>query len=163
VPLIFFFQAVRLVIEAWSARGVPRRRRRRTRRNATLGVVGLCALALVPTAPLLAAPRLAYRNLQSWTTTDEMASTFGWVRRHTPKPGAGHIPVDRRDGFGRPERPQVANWQAIPSARLAEWRRRIDQLVGGRQYFDGDGWHGNLPDLRRAYNSLTLHQVQEIA
>jgi hypothetical protein len=163
VPLIFFFQAVRLTVAAWTARGVPRRRRRRSRRRAELGLAALCAIALVPTAPLLAAPRLVYRNLKSWTTTDEMASAFGWVRRHTPKSATCIIPVDRQDAFERTERAQVANWQAIPYDRLQEWRRRIDQLVGGPQYFEGNGWHGNLPDLRDAYNSLTVEQVRRVA
>lgn len=163
VPLIFFFQAILLTVEAWSAQGVPRRRRRRARRRAALGAVALCAVALIPTAPLLAAPRLVFRNLKSWTTTDEVASAFGWVRRHTPKTATCIVPVDRQDAFERTERAQVANWQAITYDRLREWLRRIDQLVGGKRYFDGNEWHGNLPDLRQAYNSLTVDQVQRIA
>jgi hypothetical protein len=55
------------------------------------------------------------------------------------------------------------NWQAIPYDRLGEWKRRIDQLVGGADYFDGHGWHGDLKDIRAAFDSLSLVQIKRIS
>jgi hypothetical protein len=163
VPLVFFFQAVRLARRAASLQGISRRRRRRARRNAALAFVVIIAVALVPTSPLLAAPRFVYRNVQAWTKADDVAEAFNWVRRHTPKATVCIVPVDRQDAFVRGERAIVANWQAIPYDRLGEWRRRVERLVGGPAYFHGRGWRGGLPDLRHAYNQLTLQQVRAIA
>ncbi len=163
VPLVFFFQAVRLAIEAVRVQTTSRRRRRRTRRRGYLAFAVIVVIAVFPTAPLLAAPRLIRRNVQAWTTSDNVSMTFDWVHRNLPPTTTCIFPVDRQDAFDRAAVPQVANWQAIPYDRLGEWKRRIDQLVGGASYFDGRGWHGGLEDMRHAFNSLTLEQVNRIA
>ena len=104
---------------------------------------------------MLAAPRLIRRNVQSWTTVDNMADAFGWVRKNLPHSTTCIFPLDRQDAFARAEVPQVVNWQAIPYDRLGEWKKRVDQLVGGASYFDGDVWRGGR-DIRTAFDSLTL-------
>jgi hypothetical protein len=106
---------------------------------------------------------MVQRNFEAWTATDHVADAFDWVRRHTPTSTRCIVPVDRQDAFDRAERPIVANWQAIPYDRLPEWKRRIDALVGGESYFEGSGWHGDLDDLRAAYNRLSARQVTAIA
>jgi hypothetical protein len=163
VPLVFFVQGVRLLLEAFAARNVPRRRRRRVRRRAWLGAAALVLIALVPTSPLFAAPRLIVRNVQDWTEEDDVADSFAWIRDNTTSTTTCIVPITRQDAFALTERPQVANWQAIPYDRLVEWKRRIDQLVGGRRYFAGDQWHGSLDDLQDRYDGLTAEQVQRIA
>ena len=85
------------------------------------------------------------------------------MRENTPTDTRCIVPVDRQDAFDRSERPEVANWQAIPYDRLAEWKRRIDGLVGGSQYFAGSNYHGDLPKLRAAYNRLTTAQIDALA
>lgn len=162
VPLVFFFQAFRYAHRI-ATTGTSRRRRRRGRRRAALVVVATFAIALVPTTPLLAGPRMVVRNVEAWTTVDHMARAFEWVRDNTPTTTRCIVPVDRQDAFDRTERPIVANWQAIPYDRLPEWRRRIDALVGGAGYFAGSGWHGDLEDLREAYDGLSTEQVDAIA
>jgi hypothetical protein len=163
VPLLFFFQAFRwarrIVVEGRTGR----RRSQRARRGAALVVVATVLVALFPTTPLLAGPRMVRRNFEAWTTTDHVANAFGWIREHTPTSTRCIVPVDRQDAFDRAERPIVANWQAIPYDRLPEWKRRIDALVGGESYFSGSGWHGDLHDLRAAYNRLSAAQVTAIA
>src|SRR5262249_46230199 len=155
VPLVFFFQsfrwARRIVIEGRTGR----RRERRAKRDATLVVVATVLIALFPTTPLFAGPRMVRRNFEAWTTTDHVAEAFDWIREHTPEPTRCIVPVDRQDAYDRTERPSIANWQAIPYDRLPEWKRRIDALVGGKAYFAGSGWHGDLADLRAAYNRLS--------
>jgi hypothetical protein len=163
VPLVFFFQAVRLALAALQAEGAPRRRRRRSRRAGMLGLAALVAVALLPTAPLLAAPRFVVRNVAAWTKEDDVARAFDWVRRNTPDTTTCIVPLDRQDAFARTERPQVVNWQAIRYDELEEWKRRVDQLVGGRRYFAGDSWHGDLADIRARYDGLTFEQIQRIA
>jgi Domain of unknown function (DUF6798) len=145
------------------AQGVSRRRRRRMRKRGYLALVAIVLIAVFPTAPLLAAPRLIRRNVQSWTTVDDISVAFGWVRRNLPESTTCIFPLDRQDAFERAAVPQVVNWQAIPYDRLGEWKRRIDQLVGGADYFDGSGWHGDLVDIRDAFDSLTLPQIDRIA
>jgi hypothetical protein len=159
---VFFFQAIRYARELASPIGAGRRKRRRARQSARLIIAATIAIAVLPTAPLLAAPRMIKRNLAAWTTVDHDARAFSWVRDNTPNTTC-IFPVDRQDSFERSERPQVANWQAIPYDRLPEWKRRIDALVGGAEYFDGPGWHGDLPDLRAAYNRLTIGQIDALA
>lgn len=163
VPLVFFFQAIRLALVALAAEEMPRRRRRRAQRRGWLGLAALTVIALVPASPLVAAPRLVFRNFESWTHVDEVAQAFAWVRDNVPDTATCIVPIERQDAFVRSERAQVANWQAIPYDRLPEWKRRIDQLVGGRDYFDGHGWHGSLDDLADRYDGLTTKQVQRIA
>jgi hypothetical protein len=99
----------------------------------------------------------------AWTTDDTMADSFGWLRHNLPHNTTCIFPLDRQDAFERAEVPQVVNWQAIPYDRLGQWKRRIDQLVGGADYFDGHGWHGDLSKIRAAYSSLTLEQINQIA
>lgn len=163
VPLVFFLQAVRLAIAAARSEGVSRRRRRQLRRRGYVGVVAIILIAVFPTAPLLAAPRFIRRNVQAWTTVDNIAESFGWVRRNLPKNTTCIFPLDRQDAFERAEVPQVVNWQAIPYDRLGQWKTRIDHLVGGPDHFDGPDWHGDLKDIRAAYDSLTLEQIERIA
>ncbi|MGZ4799711.1 MAG: DUF6798 domain-containing protein [Acidimicrobiia bacterium] len=163
VPLVFFFQSFRYARQLAQTKGVSRRKRRRARRDAALVVVATLAIAVLPTSPLLAAPRMISRNFKAWTTVDHMARAFDWVRENTPTDTHCIFPVDRQDSFDRSERPQVANWQAIPYDRLAEWKSRIDDLVGGPGYFAGSDWHGDLPTLRAAYNRLTTEQIDHIA
>lgn len=163
VPLVFFFQAVRLAVAALQLHGTSRRRRRRVRRRGYLALVVIVVIAVLPTAPLLAAPRFIRRNVESWTTVDNMAGAFAWVDKNLPDSTTCIFPLDRQDAFDRAAVPQVANWQAIPYDRLSEWKRRIDQLVGGASYFHGPGWRGGVEDIRAAFNSLTLEQVDRIA
>jgi hypothetical protein len=163
VPLVFFFQAFRYARQLATREGASRRRRRRARRDAALVIVATLAIAVLPTSPLFAAPRMIRRNIAAWTAVDHEARVFDWVRENTPKGVRCIFPVDRQDAFERAERPQVVNWQAIPYDRLPEWKSRIDDLVGGPQYFAGSGWHGDLPVLRAAYNRLTTAQIDRIA
>jgi hypothetical protein len=163
IPLIFYFQAFGFVLSlATSARG-NRRRRRRGRRNAAFVLVATLAIAIVPTSPLLAAPRMIRRNYAAWTTVDHVARAFDWVRVNVPEGVRCIVPVDRQDAFDRSEHPIIANWQAIPYDRLDEWKRRIDDLVGGPGYFSRPGYHGDLPTLRAAYDRLTTGQMQALA
>lgn len=163
VPLIFFFQAFRYAHQLARTNGVSRRRRRRARRDATLVIAATLAIALLPTSPLFAGPRMIRRNIVAWTTVDHEARAFEWIRDNTPTNTRCIFPIDRQDAFERAERAQVVNWQAIPYDRLLEWKVRIDDLVGGSQYFAGSGWHGDLDDLRAAYNRLPTNQVERIA
>lgn len=163
VPLIFFFQAFRFAHHLASTPGTSRRQRRRHRRDAALVITATLAIAILPTAPLLAGPRMIQRNFKAWTTVDHQAQAFDWIREHTPVNTRCIVPVDRQDAFDRTERPIVANWQAITYDRLPEWKRRIDDLVGGPDYFAGSGWHGDLSNLRAAYFRLTADQIGTIA
>jgi hypothetical protein len=160
---VFFFQAVRLALRALSPEGVNRRRRRRARRRGVVAIAAVVVIAIVPSSPLFAAPRLIARNFDDWTEADDMAAAFHWVRDNTPTTTTCIVPVTRQDAFVHGERPLVANWQAIPYDRLPEWKRRIDQLVGGSAYFEGHGWRGSLDDLRDRYEGLLLGQVRQIA
>jgi hypothetical protein len=167
VPLVFFIQGVRWALPVATPEGTNRRQRQRQRRQGrrrvALGFIALVVLAVFPTSPLIAAPRMVKRNFEAWTNVDDMKEAFHWIRDNTPPSTTCIFPVDRQDSFVHAERPQVANWQAIPYDRLDEWKTRIDHLVGGRRYFAGDEWHGSLPDLRDAYDGLTLRQVNRIA
>jgi hypothetical protein len=163
IPLVFFFQAFRYAHELATSEERSGHRRRNGRRDARLVIAATLAIALLPTAPLLAAPRMVARNVEAWTRDDHIASAFDWVRENTPTDTRCIFPVDRQDSFDRAERPQVANWQAIPYDRLPEWKSRIDDLVGGPAYFEGADWHGDLPDLRAAYNRLTPPQIEAMA
>ena len=163
IPLIFFFQAFNFARRLAQPTGVNRSRRPRARRDATLVIVATLAVAMFPTSPLFAAPRMIRRNYVAWTTVDHVAEAFDWVRENTPKDVRCIFPVDRQDAFDRSERAEIANWQAIAYDRTAEWKRRIDALVGGPQYFAGSNYHGDLPKLRAAYNRLTTAQIDAIA
>jgi hypothetical protein len=163
VPLVFFFQAFRYARKIARPPGANRRKRRRARREATFVLAATLAIAVLPTAPVFAAPRMIRRNIAAWTTVDHESRAFDWVRKNTPTGTSCIFPVDRQDSFDRAERPQIANWQAIPYDRLGPWKKRIDELIGGPAYFSGPGWHGDLPSLRAAYNRLTSAQIDALA
>ena len=58
-------------------------------------------------------------QLESWTTDRRHRRRVRLDPPRTlPKTTTLHLPVDRQDAFERAERPQVANWQAIPYDRL---------------------------------------------
>jgi hypothetical protein len=163
VPLIFFYQAFVLAHRLTTEPRPERTDRRRARRNAGAVIAVALVIAIFPTNPVFAGPRMIRRNIAAWTTVDQMAEAFDWVRENTPKDARCVFPVDRQDVYDRAERASISNWQAIPYDRLQEWKIRIDQLVGGASYFDGPEWHGDLPDLRAAYNRLTTAQIDAIA
>lgn len=170
VPLVFFVQAVATIRQRRSARPEthlgPRRARRARqlrRRAVVAATVVVVAVALLPTAPLLAGPRMIRRNVAAWTAPDPTADAFRWVRDHTPRGITCIFPITRQDSFSRAERPQVASWQAIRYDRLATWHERASRLVGGPSYFAGRVWHGDLADLAAAYEHLSAEQVGAIA
>jgi hypothetical protein len=153
VPLFFAMHAMRWIVERWDT----------DRARALLAVGVVCSVALVLSAPLLAAPRMVLANVKAWTGTDHFASAFDWLHNNTPSTTTCIVPPDRQDYFERAARPTVANWQAIRYDAVAEWRSRIDALLGTDTHFDGPGWHGELTGLRASYDRLTAAQVTKLA
>jgi hypothetical protein len=157
IPLLFWYQLVERVIElrlreddrAW------------WRRRSTVLAGGAVVIALAVTSPVLAAPRLAVRNVRSWTRADPEADAFRWIRAHTPTTTRCVVPVDRQDAFALGERPIVGNWQAIRYDDVAGWKHRVDALVGGGATFP-DG-AVDLPFVRAAYDRLTELQMLSLA
>ena len=103
------------------------------------------------------------RNVEAWTTVDHMANAFDWVRENTPE-DVLHLP-GRPPGLVRPRRAAAGRELAgDPLRPAAEWKRRIDELVGGADYFAGPGWHGDLPNLaRRVQPAHAPTQIDRIA
>ena len=135
-----------------------------------LAVLGI-AFATVVTSPLGAGPRMISRTLAAWTTPDNEADAFTWIRDHTPRSTRCLVPIDRQDAFMRAERPIVVNWQAIRYDDIEEWPRRVLELVGGTRYFTDAHASGritgrrggDLQSLRGAYNALSQGQIVTIA
>jgi len=121
------------------------------------------SVAVVPTTPLLAGPRAAARTAGAWVRTDPEADAFAWVRRHLPARETCIFPPTRQDSFWRAQRPQVANWQALRQDALAEWRRRVTDLVGGAAAFTGPGWTGEPGRLAARYDRLGTGRVRALA
>ncbi|MGZ4676976.1 MAG: hypothetical protein ACXV8Y_10645 [Acidimicrobiia bacterium] len=157
IPLLFFFQLVERVLDLRAHEGVKPWWRRRSAVLATGGLM----MAVVVTAPLLAAPRMVRRTVHAWIEDDPQADAFNWLSDHTPPSLRCVVPVDHQDEFFRGERPMVANWQAIRYDRLGEWKRRIDALVGGPAFFTGG--FVDLAQLRAAYDHLTREQITAVA
>jgi hypothetical protein len=159
IPLVFFFQLVRRVLElAEREAGTPWWRRR----SVVLAVVGL-AVATTITSPLLAAPRMVARTVGAWVDHDDDADAFRWLAGHTAPSLRCVVPVDRQDAYERAERPIVANWQAIRYDDLDGWKRRVDALVGGPGFFGTEDRAADLPELRAAYDALTAEQIVAVA
>ena len=163
VALVFFVNIARQIAEVRS------REHTRTwwrRRSWGLAVFAL-AIALVITAPLLAAPRMVARTIASWTHPDDEVSAFHWIRAHTPKTTSCVVPIDRQDAFMQSERPIVVNWQAIRYDDLNGWHRRVTELVGGDRYFSNPHAPGriagrrggDLEAMRGAYNALSQRAI----
>ncbi len=158
IPLCFYLQLVARVrdLAATERSGTSWWRRR----SVLLAATG-CALALVVTSPLLAAPRMVSRTAHAWFGRDDLADAFAWIRGHTPTTTRCVVPVDRQDAFMRAERPIVGTWQAIRYDDVAEWKQRVGALVGGPEYFADRA--EDLPRLRAGYDRLTAEQLGTIA
>ena len=61
---------------------------------------------------------------------DELARTFEWIRDNTPAGTVVLAPPWRKDVFYRMQRGTVASWHQIPYGRVAEWRRRLESMLG---------------------------------
>lgn len=157
IPLLFWFQLVERVGDLRRNEGGQVWWRRRS----TILAVAAAVVALVVTSPVLAAPRLVARTVRSWTRTDHEADAFRWIRGHTPTGTRCVVPVDRQDAFMLSERPVVATWQAIRYDEVAEWKHRVDALVGGASTFPDH--NVDLPFVRAAYDGLTRAQLVAIA
>ena len=146
---IFFFQAFRYARELAGANGrraaaaAPARRR-----DATLVIVGDRSRSRSSRpSPLLAAPRMIRRNFDGVDHGRPHGPTRSTGCGRTPRrtPGASS-PSTARTRSTASERPQVANWQAIPYDRLAEWKRAHRRPRRRPEYFAGSGWHGDLAE-----------------
>lgn len=157
IPLLFWFQLVERVGDLRRTEGD----RAWWQRRSTILAAAAVVVALVVTSPVLAAPRLVARTVSSWTRTDHEADAFRWLRDHTPRTTRCVVPVDRQDAFMLAERPIVANWQAIRYDEVAEWKHRVDALVGGGATFPDR--NVDLPFVRAAYDRLTRAQLLAIA
>jgi hypothetical protein len=159
IPLVFFLQLVRRVREL-SARANDRPW---WRRRATLLALAGIVLALTVTSPLLAAPRMVERTVTAWVHHDDDADAFRWIAGHTPTSMRCVVPVDRQDVYERAERPVVATWQAIRYDDVAGWKRRVDALVGGADFFGSEDRAADLTAMRAAYDHLTAAQIAAVA
>jgi hypothetical protein len=159
IPLVFFMQLVRRVNElAERERAVSWWRRR----SVVLAGVGI-VVAVTVTSPLLAAPRMIARTAGAWVDADDDAAAFRWISANTSPSTRCVVPVDRQDAFQLGERPIVANWQAIRYDDLPGWKRRIDALVGGGEFFGDESRAADLGELRAAYDALTVEQITAVA
>jgi hypothetical protein len=159
IPLVFFMQLVRRVTElAERETSVPWWRRR----SVVLAGVGV-VVALTITSPLLAAPRMAARTAAAWTDHDDDADAFRWIAANTPRSMRCVVPVDRQDAYQLGRRPIVATWQAIRYDDVPGWKRRVDALVGGPEFFGAEDDDADLGELRAAYDALTAEQMTAVA
>ena len=159
IPLVFFLQLVRRVLELAAREvGAPWWRRR----SVVLAGVGI-VVATTITSPVLAAPRMLTRTVRAWVDHDDDAAAFRWIAGHTTSSVRCVVPVDRQDAYERGARPVVATWQAIRYDALAEWKCRIDALVGGGGVFGADDRAADLAELRAAYDGLTTEQITAVA
>jgi Domain of unknown function (DUF6798) len=158
VPLCFYLGAVARVAELRATE--PRNLYWYDRRSLRLAAATV-VVAVFLTSPILAAPRMTERTVLAWTRSDDTVAAFEWLRAHTPPTTRCVVPVDRQDAYMIGERPIVANFQAIRYDELAEWRRRVDALVGGPEVFAGHV--PTLGELGEAYAALDAAQMTEIA
>jgi hypothetical protein len=159
IPLVFFLQLVRRVRELVARETDTPWWRRRSVVLAGVGIV----LATTVTSPLLAAPRMAARTAHAWVDRDDDADAFRWIAANTSKSLRCVVPVDRQDAYERAERPVVATWQAIRYDDVAGWKRRVDALVGGADFFGDESQAADLVALRDAYDHLDVFQVIALA
>lgn len=159
VPLLAAYRAAGLVARLRAGEGGRPWWRRRSVAAAALAA----AVALGPTTPLLAGPRAAARTAGAWLREDPEAAAFVWVSRHVPAGTLCLLPPTRQDTFWRAQRPQVANWQALRQDALAEWRRRVVDLVGGAATFAGPGWTGEPGRLADRYDRLGRRAIRRLA
>lgn len=158
VPLCFFLQLVgRVHRQRADEAATIAWWRRRSVALATVGVL----IATFVTSPVLAAPRMVARTVRSWVDPSDEVDAFAWIRDNTPTTMRCVVPVDRQDAFMLAERPIVGNWQAVRYDALADWKRRVDALVGGADTFERES--EDLVALRAAYDELTVGQITAIA
>ncbi len=163
VVLMFFLNVTRRVDEQ---RRLDRGHPWWARRSVRLAALGIASAVFV-TSPLLAGPRMIDRTYLAWTTPDPVGDALSWIRDHTPKATRCVVPIDRQDALMRSERPIVVNWQAIRYDDVAEWQRRVFQLVGGPRYFLDPSAPGriagrrggDLESLRGAYDALSQRRI----
>ncbi len=93
----------------------------------------------------------------------DWARACDWVRRETPR-GATFVTPPYRSGFRLlAERPMVADFKDNPftDAGLVEWRRRLEELAGGRP-LACSGFEECEPLLREGYASLDAAALRAI-
>jgi hypothetical protein len=146
--LLFFFI---LMLRDWSAT-------RLTPRLPLLSALAmLCLMSNVnPVAGMMdgrAAARIASRQ------DPGLEEAARWLARETDPVSVVILPPWMRNGFYVARRPQVASWEAVRLHDIAEWRRRIEALVGPLPVGEVVGWG----DLKRRYFELTEEAVLDIA
>ena len=160
VPLVFFFQAIRVALAALHSRGrQPAPAPAGAAPAPTSGSSPSSLIALFPTAPLLAAPRLVRRNVLSWTKEDDIADAFGWVRRNLPRRPPASSRWTARTRSSEPRCRRSSTGRPSPTTGWANGSGASTSSSVVRTTSTATGWHGNLPDLRAAYDSLTLEQI----
>ena len=128
ITLLFFFLAMVAAFRTWRTVRPP---------AVLLGTAVVLLLWMPNPVPALwrtlnwCRGRNAGGYCQGWGVQhDELARTFEWIRANTPEGSVVLAPPWRKDVFYRMQRGTVASWHQIPYGRVAEWRRRLENMLG---------------------------------
>ncbi|MEO8636991.1 MAG: DUF6798 domain-containing protein [Gemmatimonadales bacterium] len=82
---------------------------------------------------------------------DDAGQALQWLAANTPANALTLTPPARKDAFLLSQRAQVVSWDAIPYDRVAEWRDRLECVVGPMVATEGERIDGAWFD--RAYRA----------
>ena len=99
---------------------------------------------------------------QAWGhEPDDLGAAMLWIRDHTPAGTVALLPPWRKDAFWLARRGTVASWHYVPYGREAEWRRRLESMLG--RFNDTDRNQANPARMERSWNNLAEENVRTLA
>ncbi|MGQ0712303.1 MAG: hypothetical protein ACT4PJ_01085 [Gemmatimonadaceae bacterium] len=147
-PLLFFFAAAHAYRERKKLKWQP----------VMIVLGGVCLMGF--TSPIGYLWDRAAQRLGAWRA-DDLRRTFVWISQNTPLDAVTILPPWRRDSFYFAQRAQVANHDQVRLDRFAEWRERVESLVGPLPNDDPSA--AQFAVLERRYNTLTEPQIARVA
>lgn len=101
----------------------------------------------------------ARRTYQNWTTEQQgLERALKWTSEYTPNGSILISPPWEKNSYYLSERAQIANWNAARYDRLAEWRDRLEALVGKISRSQDL----SVESMDQRYHMLTQTQIDSI-
>ena len=139
--------------------------RREMPRSMALTVLGIFIVLCIP-SPIMKLQSLAADQLPKWRKhQDDFIDAATWVRDNTPPATVVIAPPWRGEVFYFTRRPLIAAWHTPRFDAMADWRGRIEALVGDVSNMDPDENRAGLMDERSRdfYANLSESDVEKIA
>ena len=127
-----------------------------------LAVIGVVAMSGLP--GIIGSTRdQTFQVYSAWRRSpSDLSVALDWLRNHSAEEAVVIAPPWERESWWRSRRAMVVSYQFFPYDRLRDWRKRIEDLCGKIDVFEG-GWEAYQDRLVQNYRAMTPSHLRSVS